>query len=88
MTLILPTADHVCQGSAHGSTYIGWGGSARYHADATPLACRLSDRERSFPPMSQGIERRRWVDQRRIPAGESVQRRWANAIDDAGRRFV
>jgi hypothetical protein len=38
--------------------------------------------------MSQGIERRRWVDQRRIPAGENTQRRWAGGIDDAGRWFV
>jgi hypothetical protein len=38
--------------------------------------------------MSQGIERRRWVDQRRIPAGENTQRRWAGGIDDAGRRFA
>lgn len=78
MKISLPTTDYICQGSAHGSVYIGWGGSARYHAVATPLACRLSDRERSFPPMSQGIERRRWIDQHRAGAG----------IDDAGRRFA
>lgn len=74
----LPTSDHVCQGSAHGTVYIGWGGSARYHADATPLACRLSDRNRTFPPLSQGIERRRWTDQYR-PGSSN--------IDDAGRWF-
>jgi hypothetical protein len=73
-----PTSHHCCCGSAHGSTYIGWGGSARYHAAATPLACRLADRTRSFPPMSQGIQRRRWVDERRAGAG----------IDDAGNLFA
>lgn len=51
-----------CEGCRHGSTYIGWGGSARYYAKATPIACLLTDRD--LPewrrPLSQGITRRRW----------------------------
>ena len=86
--MTLPTSHHICQGSAHGTVYIGWGGSARYHAAATPLACRLEDRTRSFPPMSQNITARRWVDLEKIPAGESTQRRWAGGINDAGNRFA
>ena len=74
--MTLPTSNHICQGSAHGTVFIGWGGSARYHAAASALACRLEDRTRSFPPMSQGIERRRWV------APDSYR-----GIDDAGRWF-
>ena len=76
--MTLPTSHHICQGSAHGTVFIGWGGSARYRAAATPLACRLEDRTRSFPPMSQGIERRRWIDERRAGGG----------IDDAGKYFA
>ena len=76
--MTLPTSNHICQGSEHGTVFIGWGGSARYHACATALACRLEDRTRSFPPMSQGIERRRWVDERRAGGG----------IDDAGKYFA
>jgi hypothetical protein len=86
--MTLPTSHHICQGSAHGTVYIGWGGSARYQADATPLACPLEDRNLTWVPQSQSITARRWVDLQRIPAGESTQRRWAGGIDDAGNRFA
>ena len=73
--MTLPTASHICQGSNHGTVFIGWGGSARYQAAASPLACRLEDRTRRFPPMSQGIERRQWRDET------------GRGIDDAGHWF-
>jgi len=76
--MTLPTSHHICQGSEHGTVFIGWGGSARYRAAASALACRLEDRALSFPPMSQGIQRRRWIDERRAGGG----------IDDAGKYFA
>jgi hypothetical protein len=75
MTFNSPTAHHVCQGSAHGTDYIGWGGSARYAAHASPLACLLSDRGLKYPPVSQEITRRRWIDGT------------GSGIDEAGRMF-
>jgi hypothetical protein len=72
-----PDSTYICQGSEHGTVYIGWGGSARYRAAASPLACRLEDRTSSFPPVSQGIDRRRWVQ-----AGAAYK-----GIDESGRRF-
>jgi hypothetical protein len=75
MTFTSPTTQHICQGSAHGTDYIGWGGSARYAALATPLACRLSDRALKHPPISQEITRRRWIDES------------SRGIDESGRMF-
>lgn len=71
-----PTAQHICQGSEHGTRYHGWAGSL-YTARATPLACPLSDRDAMFPPISQRITRRRWV---------TAEASW-QGIDEAGARF-
>ena len=65
----------ICEGSTHGDTYVGWGGSARYQAQATPLACLLSDRNLKYPPRSQEITRRRWRDAS------------GRGFDDSGRWF-
>lgn len=71
-----PTADHICQGSDHGTTWRGWGG-AFYSAPATALACVLTDRDDPFPPYSQRITARRWVLE---------EESWMG-IDESGARF-
>jgi hypothetical protein len=62
-------------GSDHGSRYSGQFGGF-YLARASALACRLSDRNSAFPPISQRIDRRAWI----TDDGRS--------IDDNGARFL
>jgi hypothetical protein len=84
--MTLPTSHHFCQGCAIGTTFIGWGGSARYQAQATPLACLISDKNASFVHQSQTMVTRGWTDERLIPAGERIIGCWP-MIDDSGKRF-
>lgn len=62
-------------GSDHGSRHSGQYGGF-YLARASALACRLADRDLSYPPVSQRIERRAWI----TDDGRS--------IDDTGARFL
>lgn len=75
---MVPSPRHITAGSEHGSVCHGWA-NAPHVARATPLACRLDDREEAFPPRSQRMERRAWYE----PDGDCP---WVR-VDDAGQRF-